>query len=213
MAKKSAKKNQVKKVKPKKRVLSKTELKYKGQQYRVNKKIKSEFELYEKLLSETNPSKKIDFEGKKLKIRTAINKVLRRVNKLGNELNTITNKRVKLTRGKYKPKNKFSIPDSAKIDKTFEKQINVSGLIKWNVYNYWEFNDFQTDLLTFFNKGYTYAQINPIEFGDIISELINELFFELSVESNDSGKQYPVVALYVDNNKKDVKAVVIDSNE
>lgn len=212
MAKKIVKKVQSKKKKPKKRVLSKTEVKYKNQQYKINKKLKSDFEFYKKLIAEPNQSKFIDFDGNKLKIRTVVNKILRRVNKLGNELSIITNKRVKLTRGKYKPKNPFSIPENVKIDKQFEKEINVEGLVKWSVYNYWEFNDFQTDLLSFFNDRYTYTGMDPVEFGDIISELINELFFDLSVSSN-QGKDYPVLVLYIDKKKKDMKAIIFESSD
>lgn len=206
-----ATKKSAKKTKPKKRVLSKTEVSYKNKQYRISRKLGENLKLYNELISESNQSKKIDFEGKKTKIRTAVNKVLRRANKLGNELDAVTKKRVRLTRGKYTPKSKYTVDKKLTISKSDEKKFTQLKYKKWSVYNYWEFNDFQKDLLMFTNKRYTYFKVDPFEFGDIISEMVNELFFQLSVSSTE-GSEYPVVVLYVNETEKDTKAFIYDAS-
>lgn len=167
----------VKKAKPKKKVrkLSKTELKLKYKQSNLQRKSRVLERDFDTLSEFVNPSQIITFKGKKAKVRTHINNVLNEIKKVNNDKEVVKNKRVKLTRGKYKPKPKIEATDLTEV-------INTPELDLYSEYNIWNYNDCVKDVLTLTNQGYTVEGKNPEEDYLAIVKRLKELFKGLTSE-------------------------------
>jgi hypothetical protein len=194
--KKAQPKKKATKKKKKVRVLSKTELKYKYKQSNLTRKKRTLIADFDKLSAFTNPSQIITFKGKKAKVRTLINKVLDEIKRVNNEYDLVTAKRVKLTRGKYKPKTIKATPEEV------EEVVNTPQYDLYKEYNIWNYNDCIKDILKLTNEGYTVRGIDASEDYLLITNTIKEYFKVMS--SNDT------LYLYRDETNLDLRFILQD---
>ena len=206
MASKKAPKKTVKKAKPKvKRVLSKTEISLKNKQNAINRKIKKERQTFQDLanLYPTPESREafIKIKGVKKKVKTFLNASLNETKNLSKEYNKVTKRRVKLTKGKYKPKaTSLSRYEATKDEvKEFSK---IKGLIRYAEYQSWELKDFQSDVLNFGKKGYKINGFDILENAEEVLTLFNDIFLDMAQGSEEDS--YPLLILFLDKKKKNI---------
>jgi len=206
MAKKKLTKKLVKKAKPKvKRQLSKTEISLKNKQEYISKKIKKAKAVFNDL-SNIYPTPKdreafIKIAGQKKKVKTFLNEALNETKGLAKEYNKITKKRIKLTKGKYKPKGSaLSRYEATKEEvKDFSE---TKGIIRFAEYQSWELKDFQEDVLKFATKGYKVNGFDLKESAEEILTLFNGIFLDMAVASEEGF--YPILILFKDTKKKNL---------
>lgn len=209
MAKKQLKKavkKAVKKAKPKvKRVLSKTEISLKNKQQSINRKIKKERQTFQDLanLYPTPESREsfIKIGGVKKKVKTFLNASLNETKNLSKEYNKATKKRVKLTKGKYKPK-ATSLGRYEATKKEVKEFSEIKGLLRFAEYQSWELKDFQEDVIKFGNKGYKVNGFDILENAEEVLTLFNDIFLDMAQGSEEG--DYPVLVVFQDKNKKNI---------
>jgi hypothetical protein len=203
---KKAAKKAVKKTKPKvKRVLSKTEISLKNKQQQLTRKIKKAKETFTDLAN-LYPTPKdreafIKIGGQKKKVKTFLNEALNGTKSLAKEYNKITKKRVKLTKGKYKPKsNALSRYEATKEEvKDFSE---TKGIVRFAEFQSWELKDFQEDVLKFATKGYKVNGFDLEDNAEEILSLFNSIFLDMAVASEEGF--YPILVLFKDTKKKNL---------
>lgn len=209
MAKKQPKKpvkKAVKKAKPKvKRVLSKTEITLKNKQQSINRKIKKEKQTFQDLanLYPTPESREsfIKIGGVKKKVKTFLNASLNETKNLSKEYNKVTKKRIKLTKGKYKPKATSLSRYEATKDEVKEFS-NIKGVLRFAEYQSWELKDFQEDVIKFGKKGYKVNGFDILENAEEVLTLFNDIFLDMAEGSEE--EEYPVLVVFQDKKKKNI---------
>ena len=203
---KKAVKNTVKKAKPKvKRVLSKTEISLKNKQQSINRKIKKERQTFQDLanLYPTPESREsfIKIGGVKKKVKTFLNASLNETKNLSKEYNKLTKKRIKLTKGKYKPK-ATSLSRYEATKEEIQEFSKIKGLIRFAEYLPWELKDFQEDVLKFGKKGYKINGFDILENAEEVLTLFNDIFLDMAQGSEE--EKYPLLVLFLDKKKKNI---------
>lgn len=204
---KKAVKKTVKKAKPKvKRVLSKTEISLKNKQQYINKKIKKERQTFQDLanLYPTPESREsfIKIGREKKKVKTFINASLNETKNLSKEYNKLTKKRIKLTKGKYKPK-ATSLGRYEATKEEVQEFSEIKGLLRYAEYQSWELKDFQEDVLKFGKNGYKVNGFDILENAEEVLTLFNDIFLDMA-EGSEEGGDYPVLVVFQDKKKKNI---------
>ena len=199
-------KKAVKKAKPKvKRVLSKTEVTLKNRQEYIARKIRKEKKTFNDLanLYPTPESREafIKIGGEKKKVKTFLNASLNETKNLSKEYNKVTKKRVKLTKGKYKPKGS-SLSRYEATKEQVKEFSETKGIIRYAEYQSWELKDFQEDVIKFGNKGYKVNGFDIQENAEEILALFNDIFLDMASASEEG--LYPIIVLFKDAKKKNL---------